>query len=123
MLCNEKKAEQLKEHPFLASRLHKKSKDLSWGEKRVVEILLIIYSDSMYSLLDEPFNGVDPLYKEDIKNWIKEESKQKGFIITDHDYRNVLDIATRIVLIHDGGTKQISSKSELIDWGYIPEIY
>ena len=43
---------------------------------------------------------------------IKEQSKYKGFIITDHDYRNILDIATRIVLIHDRGTKEIKNKDD-----------
>ena len=52
---------------------------------------------------------------------IKEQSKNKGFIITDHDYRNILDMAGRILLIHDGGTKEIKSKKELEYWGYIRE--
>jgi len=42
-------------------------------------------------------------------------------IITDHDYHNIIDIATRVLLIHDGGTKEIKNKDELIFWGYIPE--
>ena len=31
--------------------------------------------------------------------------KNKGFIITDHNYRNVIDISSRIVLMRDGATK------------------
>lgn len=42
-------------------------------------------------------------------------------IITDHDYRNVIDIATRILLIHNGGTKEIKTNDELKFWGYIHE--
>lgn len=72
------------------------------------------------TLLDEPFNGITPVYKEEIKELIQEQSKNKGFIITDHDYRNILDIATRVIMIHDGGTKQIKDKSELVQWGYVP---
>ena len=71
-------------------------------------------------LLDGPFNGITPVYKEEIKELIQEQSKNKGFIITDHDYRNILDIATRVIMIHDGGTKQIKDKSELVQWGYVP---
>ena len=80
-----------------------------------------MYSNAKYILIDEPFNGIAPIYKEEIKRVIKEQSKSKGFIITDHDYRNVIDIATRVILIHDGGTKEIKNKDELIFWGYIPE--
>ena len=80
-----------------------------------------MHAESAYTLIDEPFNGIAPVYKEEIKEWIKKESNDKGFIITDHDYTNILDIATRIVIIHDGGTKEIKSKGELIDWGYTPK--
>ena len=86
-----------------------------------MEIFLIVYSDSKYTLIDEPFNGVAPVYKEDIKRIITEQSSCKGFIITDHDYRNVLDVATRIIIIHDGGTREVKCKEDLKYWGYIPE--
>ena len=72
------------------------------------------------TLLDDKFNGIAPVYEEDIKKLIQEQSKNKGFIITDHDYRNILDIATKVIMIYDGGTKQIKDKSELVQWGYIP---
>lgn len=121
LFCNKKKAELIQKHKLIAPMLHKRSKQLSGGEKRLLEVLLIIYSDSTYTLIDEPFNGLAPVYKEEIKELIKQQSIDKGFIITDHDYRNILDMASRIVIIHDGGTKEIKNKSELIDWGYLPE--
>ena len=62
-----------------------------------------------------------PLYiKDEIKRTIEEQSLEKGFIITDHDYRNVLDVATRTILIHDGATRAINQPDELLDWGYLP---
>lgn len=52
---------------------------------------------------------------------IREESKNKGFIITDHDYRNIVDLSTRIVLLHNGVTRMIKETKELEYWGYITE--
>lgn len=121
LFCDQEHAIMIKKHDLISPFLYKKSKQLSGGEKRLLEIFLIVFSDSNYTLIDEPFNGVAPVYKEEIKNMIKEQSKHKGFIITDHDYRNILDIATRTVVIHDGGTKEIKNKNELKYWGYIPE--
>jgi ABC-type lipopolysaccharide export system ATPase subunit len=72
-------------------------------------------------LLDEPFNGVSPLMIESIKELIVKMSKHKGIILTDHDYRNVLDVANRYCLIFDGGIKEIQDKQELVKWGYISE--
>ena len=95
-------------------------KDLSGGEKRIIEIFMTIYSDARYVLLDEPFNGVAPRYIEDIKAAIREQSQHKGFILTDHDYLNIVDISTRIILLHDGGTKKVEDLKDLEKWGYIP---
>lgn len=122
LFCDEINADIVKNHELIRPMLNKKSKQLSGGEKRLLEILLIINSDSTYTLIDEPFNGLAPVYLEGIKEMIREQSKNKGFIITDHNYRSILDVATRIVLLHDGGTKTIKSLDELKYWGYIPEI-
>ena len=121
LFCNEN-ADLIKKHDLIKPMLEKKCKQLSGGEKRLLEVLLIVFSNSKYILIDEPFNGVAPVYKEEIKNMIKEQSEHKGFIITDHDYRNILNIATKIIVLHDGGTKEIMNKDELKYWGYIPEI-
>lgn len=121
LFCNEINTGLIKNHDLISPMLNKKSKQLSGGEKRLLEIFLIVFSDSAFTFIDEPFNGVAPVYIEEIKEMIKEQSKYKGFIITDHDYRNVLDIATRIIIIHDGGTKEIKSEDELQYWGYIAE--
>jgi len=121
LFCNKANASLLKTNDLIRPMLDKKTGQLSAGEKRILEVFLIIHSDAKYTLIDEPFNGVSPIYKEAIKNLIKEHSKRKGFIITDHDYRNVLDIADRIILIHDGGTKEIHEKEGLKFWGYISE--
>ena len=120
LFCDKSNADLIAANELISPLIHKKARQLSGGEKRLVEIFLIIYSNATYILIDEPFNGIAPIYKELIKNMIREQSKNKGFIITDHDYRNILDISTRIVLIHDGGTKEIKNKVELGFWGYIP---
>jgi len=121
LFCDKGNALLIKGNDLIKPMLGKKCNQLSGGEKRLLEILLIVHSNARYILIDEPFNGIAPIYKEEIKNLIKEQSKNKGFIITDHDYRNILDTATRIILIYDGGTKEIKHIDELKYWGYIPD--
>lgn len=120
VFSDDQNAAIIKEHSLIKSMLHKKCYELSGGEKRLLEIYLIIYSNAKYVLIDEPFNGIAPIYKENIKDLIRAQSKNKGFIITDHDYRNILDLATKVILLHDGGTKEITKTEELKYWGYIP---
>lgn len=121
LFCNKENAHLISANKLIKPMLNKKSKQLSGGEKRLLEIFLIVHSNSVYTLIDEPFNGIAPIHIESIKEMIKKQSKHKGFIITDHDYRDILDISTRIVVMHDGGTKEIKNKDELTYWGYIPE--
>ncbi|MDO9511120.1 MAG: ATP-binding cassette domain-containing protein [Bacteroidales bacterium] len=120
LFCDKENAEIIRSVPCIQALVGKMSKQLSGGEKRLLEIYLIIFSDAEFILIDEPFNGVAPVYKEDIKNLIREQSKNKGFIITDHDYHNIMDVSTRMILLHDGGTKEINHISDLEYWGYLP---
>jgi len=92
---------------------------LSGGELRYLEIKLLLHTDCKFILLDEPFNGVSPILVGEIKKLILKMSEFKGIILTDHDYRNVLDVANQYCLIYDGGIKKIDNKQELVRWGYI----
>ena len=95
--------------------LHRKSNELSGGERRMIELLLVLNSRAEYILIDEPFSGVDPLYKEEIKNNIQMHSQLKGFIITDHDYGSIVAIATKVMLLQDGSIKETTTGDELIN--------
>ena len=120
IFCEQEQAAQLFEMELIKPFLYYKSNDFSGGEKRLIEIFILLYSKAKYLLLDEPFNGLAPLQIEIIKDKIKERAPEKGFIISDHDYNNVLDISTSIILLHDGETKKINDPQELIDFGYLP---
>jgi ABC-type multidrug transport system ATPase subunit len=120
LFCDKTNYNFVSEHGLIKPLLNKKCNLLSGGEKRLVEIFLIVHSNAEFILIDEPFNGVAPVYKEEIKRLIREQSKTKGFIVTDHDYRNILDVATRTVLLYDGGTKEIKHNDDLTYWGYTP---
>ena len=71
--------------------------------------------------LDEPFNGVAPLYIEKIKHLIIEEKRHKAIILTDHRYTDVIAIADTIYLIKNGCSKLIKNLSELEDYKYLPQ--
>ena len=99
--------------------LSKQNQDLSGGEKRIVEILLVIHSNAEFILLDEPFNGVSPIVRDYIKEYIKKMKSSKGYIITDHDYENVINLADSIFYLQNGYLKEIKDKSELVELGYL----
>lgn len=110
------------EDQVLSKVYNSKIRNLSGGESRYLEIKLILGIDSQFAFLDEPFNGISPIHVELIKDLIRKKSNNKGIILTDHDYRNVLDVANIYMILIDGGIKILKSKEDFIYWGYLPEI-
>ena len=101
---------------------HKKTEQLSGGELRQLEMLMILYNKADFMLLDEPFTHVTPIQADYFKEIIKSVSQTKGIIVTDHQYNNVLDVADRIILLHDGCTKPINHIDELVTYRYLSGI-
>lgn len=112
--------ERLLEVNVIKSNLNEKIGDLSGGSRRLIESLLIIYNDAKYILLDEPFSQLAPLIADEIKEHLLKFKSNKGFIITDHQYRQIIAVSTRIVLIHNGCNYVINSEDDLMLNGYLP---
>lgn len=119
IFCKKHYAE-LHQIEFIAKNLKSQFYNLSGGECRFLECLLMIYSDTDYVLLDEPFSQLSPLLVEEIKNHINKAKAYKGFIITDHYYRSILAISDRIVLLHNRCNYNINSEEDLVLHGYLP---
>lgn len=96
-----------------------KTNKISSGELRVLETYLILNSGKEIILLDEPFSFIAPLYVQKIKALIKEKNKKSAIIITDHFYRDIIEISDTIYLLKEGYSKLISSKEELENEGYL----
>jgi ABC-type multidrug transport system ATPase subunit len=96
-----------------------KISELSIGEQRYLQFLLLINSSHPFLLLDEPFSMTGPQLTEIIKEKIVEKKSQKGFIITDHFYKDVLEISDRMKMMKNGVMISIADKSELVTHGYL----
>lgn len=73
-----------------------------------------------FVILDEPFSGIEPIYKNLVKELVLSHKPAKGILVTDHDYRNILAISDYLVLIHRGHCKHVLHEEELREWGYCP---
>jgi len=96
-------------------------KDLSGGERRIIETYIILKSESKIIILDEPFSHIAPLHIETVKQMIVEEKEDKIVIISDHMYRHIVDSCDTIYLLKNGATKKIENLTELEDYKYISE--
>lgn len=111
--------EEFSSYPVYQLNHTKKIKEVSGGEQRQLEILMVLYSAAPFILLDEPFTHISPIQAEALKELIKKRSLHKGIIVTDHQYYNVLEVAHRIILMNNGITQPINSKDDLVTYGYL----
>lgn len=105
--------------PEFRNRENTKIGHLSGGMFRIVELYVILKSDTQFVLLDEPFTHISPLQIDIIKNLIREESAQKGILITDHLHRHITDVCGRVYALSNGKTHLITQADDLKKLGYI----
>lgn len=98
---------------------------LSGGERRRVEIARALAANPLFLLLDEPFAGVDPLAVSEIQKIIIElKNNGIGVIITDHNFREALEISDRAYVLGRGtllaeGTPSEIYESEIVKKHYL----
>jgi lipopolysaccharide export system ATP-binding protein len=95
---------------------HNKAARCSGGEKRRLEIARCLVCEPNLILLDEPFAGVDPMTKADIRSVIRELVRDRtiGILLTDHDVHEVLKITERSYLIKDGTVRTHGTPLQLV---------
>lgn len=92
--------------------------DLSGGEHRLVELYIVVKSESYFALLDEPFTHLSPLQLENAKEFLLEEKKNKGLLITDHMFRHITDICDSLYVLTNGKAHLTKDINDLEKLGY-----
>lgn len=114
--------DEFTELPIYKNHYQKTVSELSGGELRKLETLMVVYNKADFILLDEPFTHISPIQTEEFKPILKRCAQRKGIIVTDHQYYNVLDISDHIILLNNGCTKHITDVDELVTYGYISTV-
>jgi ABC-type multidrug transport system ATPase subunit len=104
---------------LIAKITAKKVGELSMGQLRYFEVLLIGNLPHPFLFLDEPFSMIEPLYKVEIKKFLEKLKPEKGIVITDHYYRDVLAVTTHNLLIKNGVSYQITTADDLKKLAYL----
>jgi ABC-type multidrug transport system ATPase subunit len=108
--------------PELDDCLKRKSSEVSGGQRRFFEVLMVLHSRHPFCILDEPFSGLMPIHVEKLKEIFKEEKSRKGIIITDHLHRHIREIADELYLLTNGKTYKVLEEEQLIELGYVNEL-
>ena len=103
---------------------HIKGITLSGGERRRVEIARSLAMDPKFILLDEPFAGIDPISVGDIQEIIYQLRDQGiGILITDHNYREMLDTCNYSYVLHSGKIIAQGDKESILTNDDVKKVY
>lgn len=88
----------------LLERSKDKVQTFSLGMKQRLGIAIALLHNPALIILDEPTNGLDPQGISDIRNLIKQLSKQEGktVLVSSHLLSEIEQMATQIMIIHKG---------------------
>jgi ABC-type lipopolysaccharide export system ATPase subunit len=92
---------------------------LSGGERRLVELYVILQSKSQFVMLDEPFTHLNPVQIEKVKELLQDEKRDKGLLITDHMYKQVVDICDDLYVLVNGRVHLAKSIDDVEQLGYV----
>lgn len=98
-----RRAAELLERVDLTQWAGRKVKDLSRGMQQKLQFAASLVHDPALIVMDEPFQGLDPVNIELIKNMIEELREQgKTIVLSTHQLNMVEALCDRIVLINRG---------------------
>jgi lipopolysaccharide export system ATP-binding protein len=118
------KLESLIEEFKIGHIRHNKGINLSGGERRRVEIARSLAMDPEFILLDEPFAGIDPISVGDLQEIIYQlRDKGIGILITDHNYREMLDTCNYSYVLHSGKIIAQGGKESILTNDEVKKVY
>ncbi len=103
----------------LQSVLNKRVENLSKGYCRRLGIAQALIHDPKVLILDEPTDGLDPNQKHQVRELIRNLSKDKTVIISTHILEEVSAVCTRAMIlaagriVFDGTPQELAAKSDL----------
>lgn len=109
------KAEKVLERLSLQELSNRRAGTISYGDKRLLEIAVVLATEPNLVLLDEPTAGMTPEETVRVTNLVRElaASGEYTFIITEHDMNVVFSLSDRIMVMHRGQCLTIGSPEEV----------
>ena len=108
----------------LSSILTQKGRELSGGQRRRVEIARCLVTIPKIILMDEPFAGIDPISVGDIQEIIYQlRDKGIGILITDHNYREMLDTCDHSYVLSAGEIIAQGGKDSILANEEVKKVY
>jgi molybdate/tungstate transport system ATP-binding protein len=103
--------DSLVKHLGLTHLLNRSVHDLSGGEKQRVALARALAIDPAVLLLDEPLSSLDPNFREEIRQLLKDLHGQTAItvLMVTHDFSEAHFLAQRVAIINAGRIEQVGN--------------
>lgn len=104
---------------------HRYPAQLSGGQRQRIALARALAVEPSVLLLDEPFGALDAKVRKDLRRWLRrlhDEVKITSIFVT-HDQEEALEVADRVVVMHQSKIEQVGSPSEVYDHPATPFVY
>lgn len=102
----------------------KQARDLSYGQKRLVELARTILNPHTFLMLDEPVAGVNPKLRKKIADvLLKLKRAGETVLLIEHDMNFTLKIADRVIVMDEGRVIAEGGPEEIRDNPKVLEAY
>jgi branched-chain amino acid transport system permease protein len=96
---------------------------LTYGEKRRLEVGLALASSPTLLLLDEPLAGMSPRERVETVQLLKSISRGRTMIIIDHDMASLFELAERVTVLNQGRVLVEGTPDEIKSNAEVQEAY
>ena len=120
-----RKAEEILDKVGLLGSAHRPASELPYGDKRLVEMAIVLAREPKLVLLDEPTAGMNPEETDRMIHLIKDLAERFGttFFLTEHDMKVVFAVASRIYVLHQGGLLAQGDREAIRSDPHVREAY
>src|SRR6201991_3872251 len=90
---------------------------LSGGQRQRIALARALAVEPKVLLLDEPFGALDAKVRKELRRWLRrlhDEMHVTSVFVT-HDQEEAMEVADRVVVMHDGGIEQEGAPDEVYD--------
>jgi len=119
----EEEAAEVLDSVELAHKRDTEAGELSYGQRRSLEIGMVVAMDPSVILFDEPVAGLSAENTERMVTLIEELTADKTVVLVEHNMEVVESLVDHVVVLHQGSVISEGSMADIKDDTYVKDVY